>query len=102
MFPHIFIFRPDKTEPQKECAESKAGIFRDCRLLYMGAFQIDGLCGNGKGKRNIRPHFPCMERAFKTAPLQRSLGKDRMQVQCVVPCPIVMVSASILSRTMPV
>ena len=69
MFPHIFVFRPDEAQPQKEGAESKGGVFADLGFPHNRPALVDGLRGNGKRQRDICPYLTGMESTFKTAPL---------------------------------
>ena len=95
MLPHIFVFRPDKAKAQKEGAEGKGGVFADLGFPHDGSALVDGLRGNGKRQRDIRPNLTGVEGAFKTAPFQRTPIEYGMKVQGVIPRPVVMLVAFI-------
>ena len=95
MLPHIFVFRPDEAQPQKEGAEGKGGVFADLGFPHHRPALVDGLRGNGKRQRDIRPYLTGMEGAFKTAPFQRTPVEYGMKVQGVISRPVVMLVAFI-------
>ena len=84
MLPHIFVFRPDKAQPQKESAEGKGGVFADLGFSHDSPALVDGLCGNRQRQCDIRPYLTGVEGAFKTAPFQGAAIEHRMQVQGIM------------------
>ena len=95
MLPHIFVFRPDEAQPQKEGAEGKGGVFADLGFPHHRPALVDGLCGDRQRQRDIRPNLTGVEGAFKTAPFQRTPVEYGMKVQGVIPRPVVMLIAFI-------
>ena len=95
MLPHIFVFRSDEAQPQKEGAEGKGGVFADLGFSHDGPALVDGLCGNRQRQCDIRPYLTGVEGAFKTAPFQGAAIEHRMQVQGVISRPVVMLIASV-------
>lgn len=88
VLPHIFVFRPDKAQPQQEGAEGKGRVFADLGFPHDGPALVDCLCGNRQRQRDICPNLTGMEGAFKTAPFQGAAIEHRMQVQSVIPRPV--------------
>ena len=84
VFPHILVLRPDEAQPQKKGAEGKGGVFADLGFPHHRPALIDGLRGNGKRQRDIRPNLTGVEGAFKTAPFQRPAIEHRVQIQGVM------------------
>lgn len=93
VFPHILVLRPDEAQPQKKGAEGKGRVFADLGFSHHCPALVDRLCGDRQRQRDICPYLACMKRALEAAPFQCAAIKHGMEVQGVIPGPVVMLIA---------
>ena len=65
------------------------------RFSHHGSALVECLGRNRQRERDVCSDFTGMEGAFKTAPFKRSAIEHRVQIQCIIACPVVMLVTSV-------
>lgn len=83
--------QPHQPDPKGKQLIVAVGLVHDRAALG------DSLGGDGKAQIHIGGNFSRMECGIETAPFHRPPVKDRMQIQCVIAGPVIMVCAAVIS-----